>query len=685
MDLDRLGIDQDEPQPTASNETSLFQKTWGLFRQNKYRECIAECSPHLKAQKECAGFWAICGLAHQKQGEHPKAIDNLRAALALGPSVDWVHHALAISLLAVHDQYAAISHFQMAVSLKKDSPEYFFTLGSALKSVGNYSGATLALQQALSLSPTDFRIHYELGAVEHNRHRIEKAIKHYSDALSYSPNHIPSLIGQGAVLCESGRFEEGLGLFQRAIDLAPQNPDLWLRRASALFARGIINDGVRYAQKSIQLKPGLVDAHVLLGKMFASQGKTDQATKCFENALRMDPGNAHTMVSQAVMLERGGATDAAREVLESALSKIPNHPQLLLLLGRIAKTEDERRDAIRHIESRLNNDEIHTPQDGRSQLYYTLGNLHDRLNEPEAAFLALERANTFRNKIRPFSRDRTLMEFNAIRNTFTAELMENSPRSLVDGEQMIFILGMPRSGTSLAEQILSSHPDVYGAGELTTLDRTARWWPDGDDLRPPLPYPSYFPAIDISGLTELSYRYLNRLPENAKEHLRVTDKMPYNFLHIGMIALLFPRARIIHCVRDPIDTTLSCYMQDFLEGNAFSNKLEDCGWFFNQYRQMMAHWKQVLPSFPIIDLSYETLVDNPEDTVRTLLTFCGLDWNSECLQFHKAKRVVNTASYQQVREPLYKRSVARWKRYAPFIQSLIVELELAPYADSGQL
>lgn len=123
-------------------------------------------------------------------------------------------------------------------------------------------------------------------------------------------------------------------------------------------------------------------------------------------------------------------------------------------------------------------------------------------------------------------------------------------------------------------------------------------------------------------------------------------------------------------------------MQDFLEGNAFSNKLEDCGWFFKQYQQMMVHWREVLPSFPIIDLSYETLVDNPEDTVRILLEFCGLDWNSECLQFHKAKRVVNTASYQQVREPLYKRSVARWKKYSPFIQPLIDEL--APYKDSGE-
>ncbi len=659
---------------SVKSEGSLLRAAWALFRQNRFDECLSACGPNLKVHKEAAGFWVLCGLAYQKQGAHAKATDALRAALALGPSIHWVHHAIAISLLALRDPHKAVSHLQIAVAKKGNSTEYLFLLGTAQKLAGNYAESLESLQRAVILSPADYRIHHELGTIEHNRHRMDEALTHYMTALRCNHNYIPSIVGHGAVLCEFGRFQEGLALFQRAVDLSPNDPELWLRRASALFARGLIPEAIRYAQKALQIKPGLVDAHVLLGKLFASQGKTDLARKCFDNALRMDPGNAYTMVSQAVMLERSGETGAAKDVVDAALRKIPSHPQLLMLLGRIARTNDERNDAIRRIQERLRSNETYTPQEGRSQLHYALGNLYDRLNEPANAFAALNEANQYRKVVRPFSRDKTIKEFQSIKNTFTQDVMERLPRSLVGGDQMVFILGMPRSGTSLAEQILSSHSDVYGAGELTTLDRVARWWPDGDDQRSPLPYPAYFPGIDASGLTELAYRYLNRLPDSSKAYLRITDKMPYNFLHIGMIALLFPKARIIHCVRDPIDTAFSCYMQDFLEGNAFSNDLSNCGWFYNQYLEMMRHWKQISLGVPIMDLRYEELVADPETTVRALLHFCGLQWQGECLDFHNSRRIVNTASYQQVREPLYNRSVGRWKLYESYIQPLIHEL-----------
>lgn len=432
-------------------------------------------------------------------------------------------------------------------------------------------------------------------------------------------------------------FDEGLAALQRTIDLSPQNADFWLRRSSALFSRGIIGEAMRHALRAVHLTPGLTDAHVLLGKLHASQGRMEQADECFQNALRMHPANAHTRISQAVMLERRGDFEAARSAVDSALLEIPKHPQLLLLLGRMAKTQDDRGQAISRIEKRLVDDPP-LPQDTRAQLQFVLGGLHDREQNFEKAFAHLREANMYRRDTRPFDRACTAAEFRAIRNIFTAEFLRTAPRSHVDGNQMIFIVGMPRSGTSLTEQIIAAHSQAFGSGELTTLDRIARWWPDGDDTRPAMAYPAYVPAIDASGLTEIAYRYLNRLPPGARDHARVTDKMPYNFLHLGMIALLFPGARIVHCNRNPVDTTFSCYLQDFLEGNAFSNSLEDCGWFYNQYRSLMVHWRRVLPSYPIMELQYEELVADSESTVRRLLEFCGLDWDPACLSFHKSRR-----------------------------------------------
>jgi len=670
------------PAPDSSpGVQSPLLAAWTAYREGRDKECSALCKPHLVAEPRGAGFWAIEGLLRQRRGAHGSAIEGFRAALAFGPDLPWVHHALSASAMALRDAQTAFVHLRVAATRRPDIAEYHIRLGIALQESGQNAEAEAPLRKGLELTPTNPLIHLRLGIGAQRIHQHELALQHFDDVLRLSPLDERAHISRGAVLCELGRFDEGLAAFQRSIDLSPQNADFWLRRASALFSRGIIGEAIRHALRSVHLTPGLTDAHVLLGKLYASQGRMEQADECFNNALRMHPANAHTRISQAVMLERRGDLEAARSAVDSALVEIPKHPQLLLLLGRMPKTPEDRHRAIERIERRLVEDPP-LSRDTKAQLQFVLAALHDREDNPSKAFVHLRDANAYRRSTRPFDRTRTAAEFRAISDVFTAEFLRNAPRSQVDGNQMIFIVGMPRSGTSLTEQIISAHPHAYGSGELTTLDRIARWWPDGDDTRPPVNYPGYFPNIDTSGLTEIAYRYLNRLPPGARDHARVTDKMPYNFLHLGMIALLFPRARIVHCNRNPVDTTFSCYLQDFLEGNAFSNSLEDCGWFYNRHRELMDHWKQVLPSYPIMELHYEELVAEPEGTVRRLLEFCELDWDPACISFHTSRRVVHTASYQQVREPLYTRAVGRWKAYAAHLGPLL--RELAPHLETTE-
>lgn len=664
-----------ESSPVSGKDGTPLAHAWEAYRERRDQECAALCEPHLTATSQGAGFWALEGLLRQRRGAHRDAIEAFRAALAFGPDFPWVHHGLASSALALRDGQTAVAHLGVAVAKRPEIAEYQLRLGVALQETGQNGEAEGPLRKALELEPNNPQAHMRLGIGAQRAHQYEVALQHFDQVLLLVPMHEAALINRGAVLCELGRFNDGLAAFQRAIDLFPTNADAWMRRASALFVRGIIGEAVRHTLRAVQLAPGMTDAHVLLGKLHGSHGRMDAADECFRNALRMHPANAHTRISQAVMLERRGDIDAAKSAVDAALNEIPHHPQLLLLLGRMAKSPGERRNAIDRIEKRLVDDPP-VSRDTRSQLQFVLGTLYDSEQDAARAFAHLRDANAYRRSTRPFDRARTAAEFRAVREVFSADFLRAAPRSQVDGRQMLFIVGMPRSGTSLTEQIIAAHPQAFGSGELTTLDRIARRWPDGDEIRHPVEYPAYLPNIDDAGLTEIAYRYLNRLPHGARDHARVTDKMPYNFVHVGLIALLFPGARVIHCVRDPADTAFSCFLQDFLEGNAFSYSLEDCGWFYNQYRALMDHWKRVLPPHLMLELRYEALVNNTEETVRGLLEFCELEWDPVCLSFHQSRRLVHTASYQQVREPLYTRAVGRWRLYEEHLGELLHELAI---------
>jgi hypothetical protein len=255
---------------------------------------------------------------------------------------------------------------------------------------------------------------------------------------------------------------------------------------------------------------------------------------------------------------------------------------------------------------------------------------------------------------------------------FTPALFMNTPAAKVRGKKPIFIIGMPRSGTSLTEQIMAAHSNVHAAGELTTLfDVSSKM---KNDLGGEKAYPFYVKNISQKDTDEMAGSYLKKLESFSVDAEYVTDKMPHNFYLLGLIQLLFPDAKIIHCKRDPMDTCLSIYFQDFSEVHKYAKDLFNIGTHYYQYKRLMDHWKQVL-SIPILDINYEDLVENQEATTRRILEFCGLDWEESCLQFHKVNRTIDTASFDQVRQPLYKKSVERWKNYEKYLDDLKKGLE----------
>ncbi len=232
---------------------------------------------------------------------------------------------------------------------------------------------------------------------------------------------------------------------------------------------------------------------------------------------------------------------------------------------------------------------------------------------------------------------------------------------------------MPRSGSTLVEQILASHSQVYAAGELKNLDRVVR--EVCDDSGGPVPIPAWIAMPNAADLRSLGQAYLASLPVPGKGEIRISDKMPKNFFYIGLIHLILPNAKIVHTMRDPVDTCISCFSRCFTRGQPFTYDLAELGRYYRHYYELMAHWRSILPSGVMLDVSYEAVVDNIEEQGRRLVDYCGLPWEDRCLKFHETERPVGTASNVQVRRPLYRSSVERWRRYEAYLQPLLEELK----------
>ena len=289
-------------------------------------------------------------------------------------------------------------------------------------------------------------------------------------------------------------------------------------------------------------------------------------------------------------------------------------------------------------------------------LQHALGDTLDELGDTERAFAAWSEANQLRGI--EFDAEAHAARVLDIMNAYPAGSFQSLPRASHDSELPVFIVGVPRSGTSLTEEILASHPDAHGAGELNEIASGLRHRSQE--------------ALDAAAAP-----YLARLRELAAEScpdaLRVTDKMPHNFLHLGLAAQLFPRARVVHCVRDPLDAGFSCFTRNFHASHDYATDLGSIGVFIRMHEQLMKHWKAVLP-LPIHELRYEDLVEAPERVSRELVEFCGLDWDPAVLRFHESHRPVRTASYAQVRQPIYRTAVGRAKRYERCLEPLRHEL-----------
>ncbi len=461
-------------------------------------------------------------------------------------------------------------------------------------------------------------------------------------------------------------FTKARECFEQVIRLKPNSTKAHINLAKALIPLGLYQEAVKAFRAVLDIKPDDLTVHQHLNATLVRSGKLNEAYAGYDRMLELSPQNPQIIAAKAKVLEIKGDKKQAQELLKPLITQYPDNPNIAIAYSGVCTEVGLRNDAIDRLETILENNQNRLQQEVLSNIHFCLGKLYDNNADYSKSFSHYLQANTVNG--RTFDIAMFAKAVDDIINKFSADALEKTPVSTIPTDSAIFIIGMPRSGTSLVEQILASHPDVGAAGELYEITRLMTDISDLVDSRNP--FPNYLDDLTSDICNTIAQRYLDRLVEISPTSRYVTNKMPQNFLLLGLISILFPQAHIIHCQRDPIDTCVSCFFQDFNQGHEYAYNLETLGAYYRQYRKLMDHWDKVI-NRTVFTIRYEELVANQESQTRRMLEFLDLPWNEACLNFYTNERVVPTASYDQVRQPIYNKSVGRWKHYEPYIQPLI--------------
>ncbi len=684
----------------------IFAAAVENHRRGRLDEAEAGYRKILAARAEQPDALNMLGVVAGQRGRTAEARDWFDRAVRADGRNPVFHYNRAMAQQAAGERDAAEKSYRRALALKPDYVDALAGLGGVLIEAGRLEEAERCCRKALRLQPDAPRLLYNLGAVLIARGAFDEAIERTRAAIARAPDYAEAHANLGTALLgieDHAAAAEALG---EAIRLKPDYAEAHHNLGLVHISEGRIEEAIACFQKAVALRPDYVEAHVSLGNTWRRLGDWVEASAAYEAALAIRPNDPSALLGAGFTLIDRGDAEGAKARFDAipatnqplAAAAVAGKARALALLGEneaalalvAPETEDgplppDKAAAFarlaagtgRAVEARAHALEaLESPgltRDQRIALHFALGGLLDRMGEYDPAFAHYAAGNDL--VATSFDPDRFAGFADRLIAAYAPERVAAMPRSANRTEAPVFIVGTPRSGTSLAEQILSCHPAVTAAGERNDIARALALIGGG-----PLMYERHVEALDRlerAEIEDIAARYLAATP--GPERPRITDKMPYNFMHLGFIAQLFPGARIIHCRREPMDSCLSCYFQNFSQGNFQTYRLAHLGAFYRVYERMMAHWRATL-DLPILDLSYEALVADIEGESRRMLDFLGLDWDPAVLRFHESKRIVNTASFDQVRRPVYDDSIARWRRYAAHLDPLRAALgpEFAP-------
>ncbi len=505
------------------------------------------------------------------------------------------------------------------------------------------------------------------GALYGELGQIEKAIKDVQTAIDIDPEYEGSYLTLAMLYKSHGEPEKAISSYQRAIDINNNNKEaiqnivnLHVALADQQLTGHLADKAVENYRYALKYLPD--NLHLLYKLAFALSrtGEFKSATAYAEKILRQDAHYLPAMNLLCSVYEKISEVEKGWEMAQSMAEQHPDNAAVIIVYGKYALRQKQQDLAISKLKNILSKGNLKGEE--YLSINMLLGKLYDSINEYEHAFSYFKKANSL--KYNDYDVNEFKNNVSLITSFFSKERYHEIPTSENDSGEVIFILGMPRSGSSLIEQILSSHSKVYAAGELPHINNIALTidQPGGQ-------YPTALERISVSELNHYADDLLTTLRSMSSESSNITDKLPHNFLFIGLIHKLLPQAKIINCLRDPIDTCLSCYFQHFGGHHPYAYDLSNLAVYYQQYLKLMSHWRDEL-KIPILNIQYEDVVNDTKSEVERMLSFVGLDWEDNCLEFYKQKRSVHTASYAQVSEKIYNKSVKRWKNYESYIAEL---------------
>jgi len=452
-------------------------------------------------------------------------------------------------------------------------------------------------------------------------------------SLCIDPSQLQAWLNLGGLLIVGQRYLDALEVLTRASEQFPNNAEISFRIGVALQESGRADEALPYYCTTLDLDDGHIDARVNLGTVLAAQGDYEAGAKVLREALALQPDNPSVVLA---------------------------HADICLHTGKMAETLQSLRGVVKNQS---------LPGHLRARACFALGKTLDRNGEYDQAFDWYAQGNDI--MFQGFDLKLFARQVDLLRDTFDHEHLDRLPSSGLQDETPVFILGMPRSGTTLIEQILTSHTQVHSAGEREEINDIVRGLNAHHSTHGVYPHClNKMTGQDLVPIAQKHLAWLHKLDDGAT---RILDKMPRNFMHVGLIRLLFPKARIIICMRDARDTCLSCYFQIFAGAHPYSYDLATLGHFYRHYEQLMQHWQTVMGE-GLLQMHYEDLVSDQEANSRRLVEFCGLDWEADCLRFHETRRTVNTSSRDQVRSPIYSSSTGRWRHYERHLVPLLEAL-----------
>lgn len=637
------------------------------------------------------------GLELHRSGRLQEAESYYKSVREQEPQHPDAWHLLGVLAHQVGNNERSVELVEEAIKRNPDIPDFYVTCGEAYRALHKYESAITCLREALKRNPEFAGAHLNIGNLYKDMGRTTEAEEHFAKAIKLQPGFAVAHNNLGVILKETDRNAEALNCFKKAIEIMPGNFEAHNNLGNTLFALNRVDEAIEQYGQALKLMPEYAEAHSNLGNALKEMGRPQEAIAHYERSIAIKPDFAMAHCNLGTALDDLGRPQEAIASYEQALAIQPDYTEAHNNLGNALDEMGRQEDAITHYEqaiaikpdyaeahrnlTRLRPKQEQAPvleklletpslsETDAIHCHFALGTIYDDSENYDKAFQHYNQGNILKRKTVTYASQSYTAYIDRLIEVYSKDCVQQINALGSDSELPVFIVGMPRSGTSLVEQIVSSHTEVYGAGELAALVDVEE--AIADRFKASSPYPECMPLFNESDALDFAKQYLDQLEESSADTKRVTDKLPNNYLRIGLIKTLFPRARIIHCQRNAMDTCTSNFLNYFSFGNGYSFDLKELGRHYLDYERLMRHWQSVFSS-EILTVKYEELVVNQEKVSRQLIEYIGLEWDDRCLDFHKSKRFVNTFSSSQVRKPVYTQSINRWKHY---------EQQLAPLSE----